>query len=370
MAPTEGAPAARFDSQPHVVERTSAGAQERTKVTEVTAPAKRSDESAAILIVLDGARWQEIFSGADPALGTPRGFDVSKLATPQALMPNLHALIETRGLAIGAPDHGEPIVASGPSYISLPGYMEIMTGARTKCMDNDCGRTQIPTIMDEMRAASGTTTDAAVIASWPAIENAAALETWRIVMSTGVHHSRNSGALRFDYPSSMLFWNSEEALPWPGEDDYRPDVLTAQIALKYLAKKRPRLLFIGLGDMDEYAHKNDYRDYIMSMQHADKVIGDVVKTLATMGERGERTTIFVTADHGRADNFRSHGADSPESARVFLVAAGGDVPLRGLVSSTKKHHLADIAPTIRSVLGLAQRSGEHAGEPIDEILGR
>ena len=189
-------------------------------------------------------------------------------------------------------------------------------------------------------------------------------------MSTGVHHSHNSGALRFDYSSSQLFWQSEEAYPWPGDNDYRPDMLTAQIALKYLAKRRPRFLFIGLGDMDEYAHKNDYRDYVMAMQYADKVIGDVVKTLATMGERGERTSIFVTADHGRSDDFRTHGGDSPESARVFLVAAGGDVPVRGLVSPTKKHRLADIAPTIRSLLGLAQRSADGAGEPIEEIVGR
>jgi hypothetical protein len=367
VAPTEGTPAAPIDQQIHGTERYSGGAVERTNIIEVQAPAKRSDDSAAILIVLDGARWQDVYNGADPALGAPRGFDVSKLASGKSLMPNLHELIETRGLAIGAPDHGEPIVASGPSYISLPGYMEIMTGARAKCFDNECGPTRTATIADEVRA-TGTTNDVAVVTSWPTIENAAALDTNRIVLSAGCHHSKNANALRFDYASSQLFYTGEEALPWPGDTDYRPDALTAQIALKYLAKKHPRFLFIGLGDMDEYAHKNDYRDYVMSMQHADKVIGEVVKTLATMGERGAKTTIFVTADHGRADDFRTHGADSPESSRVFLIAAGGGVPVRGMVDAKKKHHLADIVPTMRTLLGLPQKSGEGAGEPIAEIV--
>jgi len=365
MATADGTPAAQIEQQVHGSERYVAAAQERTNIVEVTAPAKRADDSAVILVVLDGARWQEIFNGADASLASARNFDVSKLGSGKALMPNLHELIETRGLAIGAPDHGEPIVASGPSYISLPGYMEIFGGARTKCMDNDCGPTRTPTIADEVRAA-GTTADVAVISSWPAIENAAAAEPNKIVMSTGCKHSRNSHLLRTDYAASMLFWNAEEAFPWPGENDYRPDMLTAQIAIKYLAKKRPRFLFIGLGDMDEYAHKNDYRDYVSAMQYADKVIGDIVKTLATMGDRGARTSIFVTADHGRAEDFRTHGGDSPEAARVFLVAAGGDVPVRGFVDAKKKYRLADIAPTMRSVLGLPAKSGD--GEPIDEIV--
>jgi arylsulfatase A-like enzyme len=127
-------------------------------------------------------------------------------------------------------------------------------------------------------------------------------------------------------------------------------------------------MFIGLGDMDEFAHKNDYRDYVASMQAADKVIGSVMKIVDAMGDRGQKTSIFVTADHGRAEGFRSHGGESPESANVFLVAAGGDIPAHGLVSPTKKHHLADVAPTIRALLGLAPRTSETAGEPIAEIV--
>jgi hypothetical protein len=327
-------------------------------------------DAPVVLIVLDGARWQEIFGGADAAMGASRGFDTAKLAGGARLLPNLHALID-RGVAIGAPGHGAPIRASGPSYISLPGYMEIFSGASTRCPNNACAPTRDKTIVDEIRETAHTSEEVAVVSSWPTIERAAALDPQKIVMSAGSHHSFNAAALRFDAPSSQLFWIGEEAVAWPGEGDYRPDALTAEIALKYLAKRKPRFLFIGLGDMDEYAHKNDYRDYILSLEYADKVIGDVVTTLDAMGERGKKTTIIVTADHGRADNFRSHGPSAPESSRVWLVAAGGEVPARGVVDAAKEHRLADIAPTLRALVGLpapVTKAGRSAGEPMVEVL--
>jgi hypothetical protein len=50
-----------------------------------------SDDSAVVLVVLDGVRWQDVFVGADPHL----------LAAPapsaEALMPNLHGLVASRG---------------------------------------------------------------------------------------------------------------------------------------------------------------------------------------------------------------------------------------------------------------------------------
>ena len=348
------------------IELTADVAATNPKLVDLEKAPPAPGDNPVVLVVLDGARWQEIFRGADTAMGEARGVDVSKLAGASRLMPNLQQLIEARGLAIGAPDHGEPMTASGV-FVSLPGYLEIFTGARTKCVDNDCPPIKQPTIVDEARDVAPSAEDVAVVASWPNIENAAARDLSRITMSTGSRHNRNADAFRLDRNASALFWAGELSTPWPGEGDYRPDALTAQIALKYLAKHRPQFLFVGLGDMDEYAHKNDYRGYVGAMQQADKIIGDLVKTLDSMGERGRRTTILITADHGRADNFRDHGPDSPESGRVFLIAAGGDVPAMGLVNATKKHHLADIAPTLRVILGLPPRP--LGGDPIAEIVG-
>jgi hypothetical protein len=43
----------------------------------------------------------------------------------------------------------------------------------------------------------------------------------------------------------------------------------------------------------------------------------------SLQDDGEHTTVIVTADHGRGRDYRVHGRAFPESARVWLVAAGG-----------------------------------------------
>jgi hypothetical protein len=366
VTPAESISVAPFDEHAQAIEKS--GFADPKPVTVLEAQKPKASDGPFILVVLDGARWQEVFGGADPAMGAPRGFDTTKYGSPEKLLPNLTALVG-RGLAIGAPGHGEPFLASGPNYVSLPGYMELFTGARTDCQSNSCARTRRKTIVDEVRdSLAASNDDVAVVASWPPIELAATADPSRVVMSNGVHHTSNAGSLRFDGASSMLFWNSEQAFPFPGDGDYRPDELTARIAIPYFAKKQPRLLILGLGDMDEYAHKNDYRDYILAMQAADKTIGQVTRIADAMAARGKKPTIVVTADHGRADDFRTHGADSPESARTWLVMAGGNVPQKGLVDTKATHYLRDVVPTMRVLMGLPSRGGHGAGDPIPEVV--
>ena len=125
-------------------------------------------------------------------------------------------------------------------------------------------------------------------------------------------------------------------------------------------------MFVGLGDADEYGHRNDYRGYLDALRESDAFLGELESTLASMGARGQHTTVLVTADHGRASDFRDHGLWHPESGRVWLVATGSDVRSRGLVAAPRRHTLLDVAPTVRALLGV--EGGE--GEPISEIVTR
>jgi hypothetical protein len=102
-----------------------------------------------LLVTLDGARAREVFEGVDPQLAAARGLRADELHDARALMPNLHRLID-RGVALGGPE--APMFASGPRYVSLPGYREILTGrASAGCLDNDCPAVSEPTLLDELR---------------------------------------------------------------------------------------------------------------------------------------------------------------------------------------------------------------------------
>jgi hypothetical protein len=316
--------------------------------------------------VFDGVRWQEVFGGVDRALARVRGVNPNAWASPRALMPNVHHWLDTQGMALGAPGHGAEMVAGGQQRISLPSYREIFSGKiDSGCQSNDCPRSPGRTVADDVFEASGPR-DVAVIASWPNIARAASAEPTRFVLTTGRKLVGRGDVLRADDVIASMLDVGAHASAFPGSGDYRPDALTGRIALRYLATARPRFLFVGLGDADEYGHRNDYRGYLTAVHEADAFLGELSVTLDAMGERGRHTTVLVTTDHGRAYNFRDHGMWHPESGRVWLMASGADVHGRGFVAASRRHTLSEIAPTVRTLLGV--EGGE--GEPLAEVVAR
>jgi uncharacterized protein (DUF1501 family) len=268
---------------------------------------------AAIIVTLDGTMWQDVFS-------------------EDANLPTLRRWMATDGVVIGAPGHGE-IWSSGPNFISLPGYTEIFTGRASACQTNDCAPTTETTIFDE---ATERGWDGAVVSSWERIDRVAARFPERMLMDAGRHGATDINA-------------------WPGVDDYRPDAFTTRVALRLVEAHLSKLTFIGLGDTDEHAHHGDKARYLEALHAADTFLGELETRV------GDRTAIFVTADHGRNAAFRDHGGGWHESGRVWLVAKGGGIARRGAID-TGMHHLSDIAPTIRCLLGMP-----NDGKPIAEI---
>ena len=99
------------------------------------------------------------------------------------------------------------------------------------------------------------------------------------------------------------------------------------MAIDHLVHRRPRLLWVALGDTDEWAHRHDYRGYLESLRFADNFVGGLAAHLAAMGDYGAHTAILVTTDHGRDAGFADHGG--PASAGVWLMARGGPIARRG-----------------------------------------
>lgn len=294
---------------------------------------------AVVLVTIDGVRWQEIFEGVDGALAPRR-------PAPDVLLPNLRRLFFDEGTVIGDPRFAGGIEGSAPRHMSMPGYVEIATGAGTACADNDCRPALGETIADAVAAAPDDH-GAAVFGSWSEIARAAAARPDRLFVQTGAAPG-------------------QPGRPLGGGEAYLADNVTAAQALTYLHSKRPRFLWVALGDTDEWAHAGDYGQYLASLQAADRFLADLSATLATMGDRGAHTAILVTADHGRDPGFRDHGG--PPSAAVWLLARGPTIPKRGAIPTSRKRQLRDVAPTMRALLGLPARACEACGTPIDELL--
>ena len=305
---------------------------------------------SVILVAIDGARWQEVFRGVDPAFASAADLAAG---SPEELMPTLHRWMTVDGVGLGAPGHAE-LRASGPNYVSMPGYTEMLTGRRSACQSNECGATEDPTLVDEILGAGD---NALVVSSWERIALVATKNRAAVPMSAGRHAMGAPGEL-----DERDLAAGRASGPWPGSDDYRPDALTMRVALGALDRGLPTFAFVGLGDTDEHAHHGDYHAYLAALRAADDFLA-LLEARAT-----ERTAIFVTADHGRCATFRDHGG-CPESARDFLAVRAPALALRGFVGS-RAARLADLAPTIRCMLGLRADRAPDAGRPIEALCPR
>ncbi|MEZ4439817.1 MAG: hypothetical protein R3B72_12050 [Polyangiaceae bacterium] len=320
----------------------------------------------AVVITLDGVRWQEIFQGVERDRAERAGLPATAVVPASELMPNLHWLATARGAALGAPNAGV-IAASGPAFVSLPGYRELFSGqASEDCLDNDCAAIARPTLVDELAARQRRLGDVAVFASWPTVRRAASAEPERVVLSAGRAATNHRALVAATPELEALLEAGDAASARPGYGDYRPDAKTAALALAYLRHHEPRFLFLGLGDTDEYAHQDDYRGYLAALREADRVIGEVAIQLAALSARGTSTLLVVTTDHGRNHAFTEHGRAWPESSRIWLVAAGDPIAARGRVASPRPRRLADVTATLRALL--PQRA-ELDARPDGSVLG-
>lgn len=318
-----------------------------------------------VLLAIDGVRSQEMFGGVSPERAAR--FGVAP-ALPGQLTPNLARIGETSGCVLGAPEKGEGFFASGPDFVSLPGYSEMLTGSRDSgCATNLCKNVRRPTLLDDFVRAHGGDERAAVIGSWPRIESASSLGKKSGIVSTGRTGGYHQERFARYAGSRRAFDAGRKAAPAPGYGDYRPDHLTAELALAYLAEARPTFLFVSLGETDEHAHENRYGDYLTALRFADDVVGRIERQLRELAREGVPTALFVTTDHGRAEQFTEHGAKWPESSRSFLFATGTMIRARGRVEGGRAH-LADIAPTVRALAGLSPRTDEASGRVLDELL--
>src|SRR5262249_31942500 len=109
------------------------------------APAQQGRRTEnVVLVTLDGARWQEVFTGLDDAIlksAFPRTADVKSLASDHAfggntpaerrekLMPFLWGtLVAKEGFIAGDRTASSSVTVTNRHWFSYPGYSEMLTG--------------------------------------------------------------------------------------------------------------------------------------------------------------------------------------------------------------------------------------------------
>ncbi len=150
------------------------------------------------------------------------------------------------------------------------------------------------------------------------------------------------------------------------------DTATMDAVLGVLARDHPRVMAVNLPQVDIRAHSLDWNGYLAAISGADSLVGVLWDFLQSDPEFAGRSTLVVTADHGRHDNrptelhngFQNHG-DACNGCRHILLAAAG-VGIRAGTEIAVSHNQTDLGATLGKLLGLDLTGIE--GFPIYEML--
>src|SRR5262249_1847568 len=104
------------------------------------------------------------------------------------------------------------------------------------------------------------------------------------------------------------------------------DHLTFHTALEYLKSRKPRVLYLSLGETDGWAHEGNYPEYLRATHRADQYLKILWETVQAMPEYKGVTTLVFSPDHGRGDgaDWRSHGERWPDSKYIWMAFVGPD----------------------------------------------
>jgi hypothetical protein len=315
-----------------------------------------------VLVTWDGLRWQEVFQGAEQTLINKEFGGVPQVAEfrrdflrdtaeerRQLLLPFLWGTVARDGQLFGDPTRDAQAQITNGKKFSYPGYNEMFVGfADDRIKSNDKILNPNVNVLEFLNRKSEFAGKVAAFATWDVIEFVLNRERSGLLLQTG-------WSLLDDEPLSPRQQQVNEMvreLPrlWRG-NVY--DVVTHQSALEHLRKHHPRVLYIGLGETDEWAHARRYDLYLEAAQRSDRYLRELWETLQSMPEYQGKTALVVTTDHGRGitgKDWTNHGADVPAAEFIWIAAMGADIAPRGVRANVHVTQ-SQIAATLAHLVG-------------------
>lgn len=337
-----------------------------------------------IVITTDGLRWQEIYKGMDSLIAANGRFNQGRGDSAEIfenywaeneterrkkLLPFFWDSIAQKGQLYGNRTYDNKVDVANPYWFSYPGYNEIFTGyPDTAINSNEYMANPHTTVLEYINRQEGFKGRVAAFGAWGAFDRILNKERCGFpVVSAfsptgGEHPTPKEALINAMLKSSYKPFGNGECL----------DVFTHYAAMEYLKEKKPRVLFIGYGETDEWAHAGRYKDYLDAAKQVDTWLREIWAYVQSTPGYKNKTAIFITTDHGRGnvvkEQWTGHGSGGvADSHEMWMAVMGPGIPAKGEVRTAMQLYQKQSAQTIASLLGLHYQANHPIAEEVKEI---
>ncbi|MEJ8843665.1 alkaline phosphatase family protein [Lacibacter sp. H375] len=332
-----------------------------------------------VVITLDGFRWQELFHGADSFIinnnkytddikgMNEKYWSATTTERRKKLLPFFWNTVATQGQLYGNRGFGNYVNNANPYWFSYPGYNEIFTGfPDTAVNSNNKKWNKNENVLEFINKQKGFEGKVAAFTSWDVFPYILNEERSKIYVNSAFEKTK------FKSPTFELLDDMQDHAPRILGDGVRLDLLTFYIAKEYLKTYKPRVLYIGFDETDDFAHAGKYDLYLQSAYMVDQLIADMWGWLQVDPYYKNKTTLIVTTDHGRGDadkdQWKDHGAKVPDASEIWLAVMGPDTEASGEVKTPMQLYQRQVATTIASILGFTFQPKQQVMEPVETIM--
>jgi hypothetical protein len=331
----------------------------------LAAPAPAADPARTaenvLVVTLDGFRWQEFFEGADDSLMEAKQ-GVRDLAglkerywrdTPkarrEALLPFLWGTVAKQGQVFGNPTKKAAARITNGLKFSYPGYSEMFCGFADPRIDSNSKKDNPNlNVFEFLNGRPGFQGRVEMVATWDVFPSIFRTRKNGLPIVAGWESIK---AERLTDREQSL--NETMALSpryWP---DNTFDVFSMGAARSALERRKPRVLFVGLGETDEWAHGRRYDLYLDSARNSDRFLAETWERLQADPQYKGKTALVVTTDHGRGStrvDWTDHGKSVPGAEFIWMMVLGPDTPALGEVENVEVTQ-SQVAATVAALVG-------------------
>jgi hypothetical protein len=346
--------------------------------------ADSSKTHTVVLIVSDGLRWQEIFSGADPTLMNEKNGGIWDKeadlrrefwrATPEerrkALFPFLWTKVAVQGQIFGNQAKGSLARVTNGMAFSYPGYNEMLTGYADRRIDsNEYGPNPNRTVFEWLNGQPDLRGQVSVYATWSTFKDIFNVARSHLPLHVG-WDPPYAGQLT---PREALLNRLYASTTKLDDEDVYDSFLEIPL-LDSFRRSDTRLLFVGFGETDNWAHAGRYDLVLHSAREFDRSVEELWNALQALPAYRDKTTFIITTDHGRGSgpvDWKEHGVEQQGSENIWIAVLGPDTAPLGERTHIAPVTQSQIAATVAALLGKDYpRAVPAAAPPIKEVLAR